>query len=255
MQRGSLATTEATVAALLELFPSFSPLRLIRQWGGIVDIRPDTSPIIGMTPVENLYVSCAWGTGGYKAIPAGGDTLAHTIVHDKPHPLVEEFSLARFARGALVDEGGGSWRRALTGARHAWAPEPDSEKNIMMQIECPSCGRRDETEFSYGGEAHLARPALEVSDEWWAEYLFFRNNVKGVHAERWRHTRGCGQWFNAVRNTATHQFLTVYRATEPRPATAPEPQAGIAAGTGAASPVPPSPSESAEATSVATGTR
>lgn len=105
MQRGSLATTEATVAALLELFPSFSRLRLMRQWGGIVDISPDTSPIIGKTPVENLYVSCGWGTGGYKAIPAGGDTLAHTIVHDKPHPLVEAFSLERFARGALVDEG------------------------------------------------------------------------------------------------------------------------------------------------------
>jgi sarcosine oxidase subunit beta len=104
-QRGSLATTEATIGALLELFPSFSRLRLMRQWGGIVDISPDTSPIIGKTPVENLYVSCGWGTGGYKAIPAGGDTLAYTIVHDKPHPLVEDFSLARFASGALVDEG------------------------------------------------------------------------------------------------------------------------------------------------------
>jgi sarcosine oxidase subunit beta len=105
MQRGSAATTEATITALLELFPSFSRLRLMRQWGGIVDISPDTSPIIGKTPVDNLYISCGWGTGGYKAIPAGGDTLAHTIVHDKPHPLIEDFSLARFVRGALVDEG------------------------------------------------------------------------------------------------------------------------------------------------------
>ncbi|MEP7247544.1 MAG: sarcosine oxidase subunit beta family protein [Gammaproteobacteria bacterium] len=105
MQRGSLASTEATVAALLELFPSFSRLRLMRQWGGIVDISPDTSPIIGKTPVDDLYISCGWGTGGYKAIPAGGDTLAHTIAHDKPHPLIEAFSLARFSRGALVDEG------------------------------------------------------------------------------------------------------------------------------------------------------
>ncbi len=105
MQRGSVATTEATIAALIELFPSFSRLRLMRQWGGIVDISPDTSPIIGKTPVDNLYISCGWGTGGYKAIPAGGDTLAHTIVHEKPHPLVEAFSLERFSRGALVDEG------------------------------------------------------------------------------------------------------------------------------------------------------
>ena len=105
MQRGSLATTEAVIAALVELFPSFSRLRLMRQWGGIVDISPDTSPIVGLTPVDNLYISCGWGTGGYKAIPAGGDTLAHTIVHGAPHPLVEAFSLARFASGALVDEG------------------------------------------------------------------------------------------------------------------------------------------------------
>jgi sarcosine oxidase, subunit beta len=105
MQRGSLATTEAVVAALIELFPSYSRLRLMRQWGGIVDVSPDTSPIIGKTPVKNLYVSCGWGTGGYKAIPAGGDTLAHTIVNDSPHPLIESFSLSRFSRAALVDEG------------------------------------------------------------------------------------------------------------------------------------------------------
>lgn len=105
MQRGSLATTEAVITALIELFPSFSRLRLMRQWGGIVDISPDTSPIIGKTPIENFYISCGWGTGGYKAIPAGGETLAHTIVHDSPHPLIESFSLERFSRGALVDEG------------------------------------------------------------------------------------------------------------------------------------------------------
>jgi sarcosine oxidase, subunit beta len=105
MQRGSLANMESTVRSLIELFPSFSRLRLMRQWGGTVDISPDTSPILGKTPVENLYISCGWGTGGYKAIPAGGETLAHTIVHDRPHPLIEPFSLSRFVRGALIDEG------------------------------------------------------------------------------------------------------------------------------------------------------
>jgi sarcosine oxidase, subunit beta len=105
MQRGSLAGTEAAVTALLELLPSFSRLRLMRQWGGVVDISPDTSPIVGKTPLDNLYISCGWGTGGYKAIPAGGDTLAHTIANDKAHPLIESFSLSRFATGALVNEG------------------------------------------------------------------------------------------------------------------------------------------------------
>lgn len=104
-QRGSLALTEDTIAALLELFPAFSRLRLMRQWAGIVDITPDTSPIMGRTPVEGLYLNCGWGTGGYKAIPAGGDTMAWTIANDRPHPLIEPFALGRFERGALVDEG------------------------------------------------------------------------------------------------------------------------------------------------------
>ena len=72
------------------------------------DISPDTSPIIGKTPVNGLYISGGWGTGGFKAIPAGGETLAYTIAEDKPHPLIEPFSLDRFARGALIDEGAAS---------------------------------------------------------------------------------------------------------------------------------------------------
>jgi sarcosine oxidase subunit beta len=104
-QRGSLPTVHATVGAILELFPSFSRLRLMRQWAGMVDVTPDTTPIMGLTPVEGLYINCGWGTGGYKAIPAGGDTMAYTVAHNRPHPLIERFGLDRFARGALIDEG------------------------------------------------------------------------------------------------------------------------------------------------------
>jgi sarcosine oxidase subunit beta len=107
-QRGTLAVTRGVLAAVLELFPSFSRLKIMRQWAGAVDITPDTSPIMGLTPVRNLYINCGWGTGGYKAIPAGGDTMAKTIVEDKPHPLIRAFSLERFERGALVDEGAAS---------------------------------------------------------------------------------------------------------------------------------------------------
>jgi sarcosine oxidase subunit beta len=103
-QRGGLPTTEAVLGAVTELFPSFSRLKLMRQWGGIVDISPDASPIVSKTPVNGFYVSTGWGTGGYKAIPAGGEALAYTLAHDRPHPLVEPFSLARFAQGRLVDE-------------------------------------------------------------------------------------------------------------------------------------------------------
>jgi len=104
-QRGGLPTLEANVAAVVELFPAFSRLKLMRQWAGIVDITPDTTPILGQTGVEGLYINAGWGTGGFKAIPAGGQTLAHTIAHDQPHPLITDFSLERFASGALIDEG------------------------------------------------------------------------------------------------------------------------------------------------------
>ena len=107
-QRGGVPVLEDNVAALLELFPAFSRLRLMRQWAGISDITPDTTPIMGKTPVRNLYMSGGWGTGGYKAIPAGGDTMAHTIANDEPHPLITDFGLERFERGALIDEGAAS---------------------------------------------------------------------------------------------------------------------------------------------------
>ncbi len=104
-QRGGLPAFHHNVAALLELFPAFRQLRLMRQWAGIVDITPDTTPIMGRTPVEGLYINCGWGTGGYKAIPAGGDTMAYTVANGKPHPLIAKFGLDRFASGALIDEG------------------------------------------------------------------------------------------------------------------------------------------------------
>jgi sarcosine oxidase, subunit beta len=104
-QRGGLPQQRAAIGAVLELFPTFSRLKLMRQWAGRVDVTPDTSPLMGLTPVEGLFINCGWGTGGYKAIPGGGDTMAHTIVTGKPHPLITAFALNRFQTGALVDEG------------------------------------------------------------------------------------------------------------------------------------------------------
>ena len=105
-QRGSFSILEGAIAAIVELFPVFSRLRLLRQWAGIVDICPDACPIIGKTPVEGLYFNCGWGTGGYKATPGSGWVFAHTIVKDSPHPLNEPFSLDRFTTGRLIDEHG-----------------------------------------------------------------------------------------------------------------------------------------------------
>lgn len=105
-QRGSLAVVEGQMGALVELFPIFSRLRMMRQWGGIVDVSPDASPIVAKTPVENLYFNCGWGTGGFKATPGSGWVFAHTIAHDDPHPLNASFTLERFNTGFLIDEHG-----------------------------------------------------------------------------------------------------------------------------------------------------
>ncbi|WP_136418333.1 sarcosine oxidase subunit beta family protein [Herbaspirillum sp. ST 5-3] len=107
-QRGSYAVTQQVLAATLEMFPSFSRLRLMRQWAGIVDVVQDSSPIIGPTPVRGLYINCGWGTGGFKAIPVGGWTLAHVLATDRSHELAEPFQLERFYTGRLIDEAAAS---------------------------------------------------------------------------------------------------------------------------------------------------
>ena len=89
----------------------------------------------------------------------------------------------------------------------------------MLQIACPWCGPRDETEFSYGGEAHIARPEdpYALSDAEWAEYLFMRTNPKGAHREQWCHTHGCRRWFNVERDTVSYAILSVYKVGEQPP--------------------------------------
>jgi sarcosine oxidase, subunit delta len=89
----------------------------------------------------------------------------------------------------------------------------------MLLINCPYCGERPEPEFVYGGQAHIARPQnpAQESTAVWARYLYQRDNLKGVHAERWRHTHGCGRFFNALRDTTTDYFLATYKVGEPRP--------------------------------------
>ena len=105
-QRGSYGIIEGNIAAIVTLFPSFSRVRMLRQWGGIVDVCPDACPIIGKTPVRGLYFNCGWGTGGFKATPGSGWVFAHTLARDEPHSLNAAFSLERFYTGALIDEHG-----------------------------------------------------------------------------------------------------------------------------------------------------
>jgi sarcosine oxidase subunit beta len=105
-QRGSFPVIEQQMGALLELFPVFSRLRMLRTWGGIVDVCPDASPIISKTPIKHLYFNCGWGTGGFKATPGSGWAFAHTVARDEPHEINAPFSLDRFTTGRLIDEHG-----------------------------------------------------------------------------------------------------------------------------------------------------
>jgi sarcosine oxidase subunit beta len=107
-QRGSFSVTQDAIAGVLALFPAFSRLPLLRQWAGIVDVVHDSSPIIGAAPLDNLYINCGWGTGGFKAIPVGGWTFAHVLATGTNHELAEPFQLERFSTGRLIDEAAGS---------------------------------------------------------------------------------------------------------------------------------------------------
>jgi sarcosine oxidase, subunit beta len=105
-QRGSFHVIEHQLAAAVELFPIFEHAKLLRTWGGIVDVCPDASPIIGPTPTEGLFLNCGWGTGGFKATPGSGWAFAETIATGEPSELAKPFGLERFTTGALIDEHG-----------------------------------------------------------------------------------------------------------------------------------------------------
>ncbi|MBY4892070.1 sarcosine oxidase subunit beta family protein [Rhodobacteraceae bacterium N5(2021)] len=102
-QRGSFHHIEETVRALIETFPMLSRLKMLRQWGGIVDVTGDRSPILSKTPVEGMFMNCGWGTGGFKAIPGSGWGFAELMA--KGHsPLTSEFGMERFREGRFIDE-------------------------------------------------------------------------------------------------------------------------------------------------------
>ncbi|MCO6386503.1 sarcosine oxidase subunit beta [Aliihoeflea sp. 40Bstr573] len=103
-QTGGFHILNHTLDAICEMFPMFTRMKMLRSWGGIVDVTPDRSPILAKTPVPGLYVNCGWGTGGFKATPGSGHVFAHTIANDNPHPINAPFNLERFRTGRLIDE-------------------------------------------------------------------------------------------------------------------------------------------------------
>ena len=105
-QRGNLPTLQHVLSEGVAMFPNLSRLKMLRTWGGIMDMSMDGSPIIDKTHIEGLYLNCGWCYGGFKATPVSGWTFAHTIAQDRPHKLNEQFKLNRFATGHLIDEKG-----------------------------------------------------------------------------------------------------------------------------------------------------
>lgn len=103
-QTGGLHVIQHTLEAICEMFPMFTRMKMLRSWGGIVDVTPDRSPILARTPVPGLFVNCGWGTGGFKATPGSGHVFAHTIARNEPHRLNAPFTLERFRTGRLIDE-------------------------------------------------------------------------------------------------------------------------------------------------------
>ena len=176
----------------------------MRHWAGIVDIVPDSSPILGPTPVKNLFINCGWGTGGFKAIPAGGLLLAHSLATGRTHPLAEEFRPRSIPQQSPHRRRRGRRHRSLRAA-------------VMIIIRCPDRReQRTEEELSYGGEGDISR-ALEpdrLSDEQWTEYLFMRTNPKGLMWEQWCCADGCGQWFKVRRDSVGHEIREVRRFDE-----------------------------------------
>jgi sarcosine oxidase subunit beta len=103
-QRGGLHVVTHALEAICELFPTLRRMRMLRSWGGTVDVTPDRSPIMGATPIDGLFVNCGWGTGGFKATPGSGHLFAWNLAKGEPHPIAAPFSLGRFRTGRLIDE-------------------------------------------------------------------------------------------------------------------------------------------------------
>jgi methylglutamate dehydrogenase subunit A len=105
-QRGNLPTVEDVCEGGMAIMPSLGRLRIVRSWGGLVDMSMDGSPIIDRTSIEGLYLNAGWCYGGFKATPAAGWCLAHLVARDEPHSSAAAYRLDRYSSGRLIDERG-----------------------------------------------------------------------------------------------------------------------------------------------------
>ncbi|WP_299606145.1 sarcosine oxidase subunit beta family protein [uncultured Tateyamaria sp.] len=107
-QRGNTPEQENVLSGIIDMAPALAKVKLLRHWAGIVDVSPDSSPLIGPSGTDGIFVNCGWGTGGFKAIPAGGYLFAHLLANGAHHEISRPFDLNRFGTGALIDEAAGS---------------------------------------------------------------------------------------------------------------------------------------------------
>ena len=212
-QRGAFHVIERQMAAAVELFPVFARAHLLRSWAGIVDVCPDASPIVGRTPVRGPVPQLRLGHRRVQGDPGHRRCLAHTIAHDEPHPLrraVQPRAVrhrrprrrARRRRASPTDRTAppGDDRMQLIDHARGAGPARRSSSTTAARRTCPT---------------RTTRPRCPTRSG--RDYLFFRDNTKGLFAERWVHAAGCRRWFNAIRDTATYRFHAVYRLDEPKP--------------------------------------
>ena len=204
-QRGNLPTLEDVCEGGMALMPMIGRARVLRIWGGLVDMSMDGSPFIDRTPVDGLFFNGGWNYGGFKAIPASGYCYAHLIATGAPHPVATEMRLDRFARG------GGDRRK---GRRRP--AEPALEGRGMI-VDHPLLGPRDAAEFVVLGDASLIdRPDWQAEDaaQQFHDYQHLRDNPAGEHRELWFHEQGDRSWLVVTRSTLTHEVLKVELARD-----------------------------------------
>ena len=190
--RGNLPIIEDVMECAMALWPGLGRLRVLRHWGGLMDMSMDGSPIIDRTPVDGLYLNAGWCYGGFKATPASGWCFAHLIATGEPHPVAAVLP-ARPLRDRRRDRREGRGRPAEPALKRA------------MRIPCPHCGERDVQEFSYLGDASLVRPeGAQASRRGDARLRLSARQPGRPHRELWYHAAGCHAWLVVTRDTRTH---------------------------------------------------
>ena len=197
-QRGNLPIVEDVMEGGMAIWPGLGRIRMLRQWGGLMDMSMDGSPIIDRTPVDGLYLNCGWCYGGFKATPASGWCFAHLIARDEPHPVAAALP-ARPLRDRRADRREGRRRPAEPALRPACASPVPIAVRAATTSSPISATRR------CSGPIRRRRTPTQA----FHDYVYLRDNPAGLHRELWYHGAGCHAWLVVTRNTRTHEISDV----------------------------------------------